>query len=177
MRRVSRIAAAGVATAALAVSVSACGSSSTSSSSSESSDKNLGLALAYDVGGKGDQSFNDAATAGLDQADKEFGYKSTAVEPQDGESDADKVQRLENLAKQGYNPVIGVGFAYAPAVKEPRPSTRRPPSASSTTSRSRPTTSPTSSSTRSRPPTSPVWRPPRPPSPTSWASSVAWTSR
>ncbi|MFF3936238.1 BMP family lipoprotein [Streptomyces phaeofaciens] len=118
MRRVSRIAAAGVATAALAVSVSACGSSSTSSSSSESSDKNLGLALAYDVGGKGDQSFNDAATAGLDQADKEFGYKSTAVEPQDGESDADKVQRLENLAKQGYNPVIGVGFAYAPAVKE-----------------------------------------------------------
>ncbi|WP_327184764.1 BMP family lipoprotein [Streptomyces sp. NBC_01334] len=118
MRRVSRIAVAGVATAALAVTVSACGSSSTSSSSSNSSDKNLGLALAYDVGGKGDQSFNDAATAGLDKADKEFGYKSTAVEPQDGESDADKVQRLESLAKQGYNPVIGVGFAYAPAVKE-----------------------------------------------------------
>ncbi|MCX4764564.1 BMP family ABC transporter substrate-binding protein [Streptomyces sp. NBC_01275] len=118
MRRVSRIAVAGVATAALAVTVSACGSSSTSSSSSASSDKNLGLALAYDVGGKGDQSFNDAATAGLDKADKEFGYKSTAVEPQDGESDADKVQRLESLAKQGYNPVIGVGFAYAPAVKE-----------------------------------------------------------
>ncbi|GGQ59163.1 BMP family lipoprotein [Streptomyces asoensis] len=118
MRRVSRIAAAGVATAALAVTVSACGSSSTSSSSSDSSDKNLGLALAYDVGGKGDQSFNDAATAGLDKADKEFGYKSSAVEPQDGESDADKVQRLESLAKQGYNPVIGVGFAYAPAVKE-----------------------------------------------------------
>ncbi|MDR6975610.1 basic membrane protein A [Streptomyces sp. 3330] len=114
----SRIAVAGVATAALAVTVSACGSSSTSSSSSDSSDKNLGLALAYDVGGKGDQSFNDAATAGLDKADKEFGYKSTAVEPQDGESDADKVQRLESLAKQGYNPVIGVGFAYAPAVKE-----------------------------------------------------------
>ncbi|MFG2572725.1 BMP family protein [Streptomyces sp. NPDC048481] len=117
MRRVSRIAAAGVATAALAVTVSACGSSSTSSSSSNSSDKTLGLALAYDVGGKGDQSFNDAATAGLEKADKEFGYKSSAVEPQDGESDADKVQRLESLAKQGYNPVIGVGFAYAPAVK------------------------------------------------------------
>lgn len=116
MRRVSRITVAGVATAALALTVSACGSSSTESSSSDS--KNLGLALAYDVGGKGDQSFNDAATAGLEKADKEFGYKSTAIEPQDGESDADKVQRLENLAKQGYNPVIGVGYAYAPAVKE-----------------------------------------------------------
>ncbi|MEV5849296.1 BMP family ABC transporter substrate-binding protein [Streptomyces sp. NPDC051985] len=116
MRRVSRIAVAGVATAALAVTVSACGSSSTSSSSSKG--KDLGLALAYDVGGKGDQSFNDAATAGLDKADQEYGYKSTAVEPQDGESDADKVQRLETLAKQGYNPVIGVGYSYAPAVKE-----------------------------------------------------------
>ncbi|MFH8220093.1 BMP family protein [Streptomyces sp. NPDC018057] len=116
MRRVSRIAVAGVATAALAVTVSACGSSSSKSSGGE--DKNLGLALAYDVGGKGDQSFNDAATAGLERADKEFGYKSTAVEPQDGESDADKTQRLETLAKQGYNPVIGVGFAYAPALKE-----------------------------------------------------------
>ncbi|MFD7131330.1 BMP family protein [Streptomyces sp. NPDC059894] len=118
MRRVSRIAVAGVATAALAVTVSACGSSSTSSSASSGDDKNLGLALAYDVGGKGDQSFNDAATSGMEKADKEFGYTSTAVEPQDGESDADKVQRLESLAKQGYNPVIGVGFAYAPAVKE-----------------------------------------------------------
>ncbi|MEU6479496.1 BMP family ABC transporter substrate-binding protein [Streptomyces sp. NPDC047017] len=116
MRRVSRIAVAGVATAALAVTVSACGSSS--SESTGGGGKNLGLALAYDVGGKGDQSFNDAASAGLERADKEFGYKSTSVEPQDGESDADKVQRLETLAKQGYNPVIGVGFSYAPAVKE-----------------------------------------------------------
>ncbi|MDT7840834.1 BMP family lipoprotein [Streptomyces justiciae] len=115
MRRVSRITVAGVATAALALTASACGSSSSESSNSDS--KNLGLALAYDVGGKGDQSFNDAATAGMEKADKEFGYKSTAVEPQDGESEADKVQRLETLAKQGYNPVIGVGYAYAPAVK------------------------------------------------------------
>ncbi|MFE4965005.1 BMP family protein [Streptomyces sp. NPDC056660] len=116
MRRVSRIAVAGVATAALAVTVSACGSSSTSSSASKG--KDLGLALAYDVGGKGDQSFNDAATAGLDKADQQYGYKSTAVEPQDGESDADKAQRLETLAKAGYNPVVGVGYSYAPAVKE-----------------------------------------------------------
>ncbi|MER5522195.1 BMP family protein [Streptomyces sp. NPDC048254] len=116
MRRVSRIAVAGVATAALAVTVSACGSSSTSSSASKG--KDLGLALAYDVGGKGDQSFNDAATAGMDKADQQYGYKSTAVEPQDGESDADKAQRLETLAKAGYNPVIGVGYSYAPAVKE-----------------------------------------------------------
>jgi basic membrane protein A len=120
MRRVSRIAVAGVATAALAVTVSACGSSSSESSSSSSSSAGTskGIGLAYDVGGKGDQSFNDAAYAGLVKAEKDFGVSGRDVEPQDNESDADKVQRLETLARSGYNPVIGVGFAYAPAVKE-----------------------------------------------------------
>ncbi|MET8454755.1 BMP family ABC transporter substrate-binding protein, partial [Streptomyces sp. NPDC005209] len=112
MRRVSRIAFAGVATAALAVSVSACGSSSTSSSGGDN--KSKGIGLAYDVGGKGDQSFNDAAFAGLQKAEKDFGVSARDIEPQDGESDADKVQRLETLAKQGYNPIIGVGYSYAP---------------------------------------------------------------
>ncbi|WEO95710.1 BMP family ABC transporter substrate-binding protein [Streptomyces sp. FXJ1.172] len=115
MRRVSRIAVAGVATAALAVTVSACGSSS---SSSTGGGKSKGVGLAYDVGGKGDQSFNDAAFAGFQKAEKDFGVSGRDVEPQEGETDADKAQRLETLAKAGYNPVIGVGFAYAPAVKE-----------------------------------------------------------
>ncbi|MDF3298253.1 BMP family lipoprotein [Streptomyces tropicalis] len=116
MRRVSRIAIAGVATAALAVTVSACGSSSTSAEAGGG--KSKGIGLAYDVGGKGDQSFNDAAFAGLQKAEKAFGVSGRDVEPQDGESTADKVQRLEQLAKSGYNPVIGVGFVYSPAVKE-----------------------------------------------------------
>ncbi|MET7680218.1 BMP family ABC transporter substrate-binding protein [Streptomyces sp. NPDC005423] len=118
MRRVSRIAVAGVATAALAVTVSACGSSSSESTSSGSGGSSKGIGLAYDVGGKGDQSFNDAAYAGFTKAEKAFSVSGRDVEPQDGESDADKVQRLETLAKAGYNPVVGVGYAYAPAVKE-----------------------------------------------------------
>ncbi|AVH56883.1 MULTISPECIES: BMP family lipoprotein [Streptomyces] len=117
MRRVPRIALAGAATASLALVLSACGGTSTSAGSSEAKgDK--GLAIAYDVGGKGDQSFNDAAYAGLEKAESEFGYDTADVEPTDGETDADKAQRLASLAKQGYNPVIGVGYAYAPAVKE-----------------------------------------------------------
>jgi basic membrane protein A and related proteins len=116
MHRVSRIAVAGVAAAALAVTVSACGSSS--SESTGESGKSKGIGLAYDIGGRGDQSFNDAAYAGFQKAEKEFGTSGRDVEPQDNESDADKIQRLETLAKSGYNPVIGVGFAYAPAVKE-----------------------------------------------------------
>ncbi|MEV2197018.1 BMP family ABC transporter substrate-binding protein [Streptomyces phaeochromogenes] len=116
MRRVPRIALAGAAAASFALVLSACGGTSTSSGSSESKgDK--GLAIAYDVGGRGDQSFNDAAYEGLKKAKGEFGYETADIEPTDGETDADKEQRLVSLAKQGHNPVIGIGYAYAPAVK------------------------------------------------------------
>ncbi|MFY1677108.1 MULTISPECIES: BMP family lipoprotein [unclassified Streptomyces] len=115
MRRISRISVAGAATASLALALSACGGTSTEGSSGSNGDK--GLAIAYDVGGKGDQSFNDAAYQGLEQAKEEFGYETADIEPTEGETDADKQQRLESLAKQGYNPVIGVGYAYASAVK------------------------------------------------------------
>ncbi|MBB1252264.1 BMP family lipoprotein [Streptomyces alkaliterrae] len=115
MRRVTKLAAAVTATAALALTTAACGNSSSTGSGS-SDDK--GAAIAYDVGGRGDQSFNDAAYTGLERAKKEFGFKGADQEPSDGEADADKVNRLNELARQGYNPVIGVGFAYAHAVKE-----------------------------------------------------------
>ncbi|CAL9480301.1 MULTISPECIES: BMP family lipoprotein [unclassified Streptomyces] len=115
MRRISRLTRVAVGVASLALAATACGGTSGESGDDGGDDK--GLAIAYDVGGKGDQSFNDAAYAGLEQAKKEFGYQTADIEPTDGETDADKEQRLTSLAKQGYNPVIGVGFAYGPAMK------------------------------------------------------------
>ncbi|OMI87328.1 BMP family ABC transporter substrate-binding protein [Streptomyces sp. M1013] len=115
MRRISRLTRVAVVAASLALAATACGGTSGESGDDGGDDK--GLAIAYDIGGKGDQSFNDAAYAGLQRAQKEFGYKTADVEPTDGETDADKEQRLTSLAKQGYNPVIGVGFAYGPAMK------------------------------------------------------------
>ncbi|WP_343243744.1 BMP family ABC transporter substrate-binding protein [Streptomyces sp. SID13726] len=94
------------------------GTSDASSSSASGKYSGKGIGLAYDIGGKGDQSFNDAAYAGYEQANKEFKMGGTDIEPQDGESDADKTQRLEQLAKAGYNPVIGVGYIYAGPIKE-----------------------------------------------------------
>ncbi|MFI2430534.1 BMP family protein [Streptomyces sp. NPDC018693] len=126
MSRGTRLTRAAAAAAVVALAAAGCGESSSSSNSSSSSAdakesgkySGKGIGLAYDIGGRGDQSFNDAAYAGFQKADKEFGIGGRDVEPQDGESDADKVQRLTQLAQAGYNPVIGVGFAYAPAVKE-----------------------------------------------------------
>ncbi|RII20865.1 Membrane lipoprotein TmpC precursor [Streptomyces sp. YIM 130001] len=119
MRPKKRFTRAAASVALLALAATACGETSSGSGSDSDGDKKAkGMAIAYDIGGEGDQSFNDAAAAGLKQAQDEFGYKGTAVEPKDGESDADKVQRLKQLAKQGYDPVVGIGFIYANATKE-----------------------------------------------------------
>ncbi|MER7107920.1 BMP family lipoprotein [Streptomyces sp. NPDC000229] len=117
MRRITRIATVGVASAALALSATACGGKSSDSAS----DGEAKAAIAYDIGGRGDQSFNDAAFAGLEKAEKDLDIKGTEAEPSEGEGDPDKVQRLTELARAGNNPVIGVGFAYAPAIAEVAP--------------------------------------------------------
>ncbi|MFJ6719358.1 MULTISPECIES: BMP family protein [unclassified Streptomyces] len=124
MRRITRIATVGIASAALALSATACGgkkSSDATSSSSSSGTKEQSAAIAYDIGGRGDQSFNDAAYAGLEKAKAELKIKTAEAEPTEGESEADKVQRLTELARKGNNPVIGVGFSYAPAIKKVAP--------------------------------------------------------
>ncbi|MFE9772588.1 BMP family protein [Streptomyces sp. NPDC005931] len=119
MRRISKLTRAAVGVASLALAATACGgtSSDNNNDGGSGSKEDLGVAIAYDIGGKGDQSFNDAAFAGLTKAKDEFKYKTADVEPTEGETDADKEQRLASLARQGYNPVIGVGFAYGPAMK------------------------------------------------------------
>ncbi|MFD7260920.1 BMP family protein [Streptomyces sp. NPDC059874] len=117
MRRITRIATVGIASAALALSATACGGKKSSDTSSDSTT----AAIAYDIGGRGDQSFNDAAYAGLQKAESELKIKGKEAEPTEGESDADKVQRLTELARNGSNPVIGVGFAYAKAIEKVAP--------------------------------------------------------
>lgn len=116
MRRVSKFAAACTVSAALAFTATACGESSTGSSSSE--DGKLKIGMAYDVGGRGDNSFNDSAARGLDKAKAEFGAEAKELTAKNGETPADREQRLVSLAEGGYNPVIGVGFAYQTAVEK-----------------------------------------------------------
>ncbi|GAA4193938.1 BMP family ABC transporter substrate-binding protein [Microbispora amethystogenes] len=74
------------------------------------------VGLAYDIGGRGDGSFNDAAAKGLDQAVSELKVEKKELEATAGETDAQKEERLRLLANGGYNPVIAVGFAYSGSV-------------------------------------------------------------
>lgn len=107
---------------ALGLGLVACGSDDTTTpaggnSTSASAGKTvLKVGLAYDIGGRGDQSFNDSAARGLDKAKADLGIEVKELEATAGETDAQKEDRLRQLAEGGYNPIIAVGFAYAKAV-------------------------------------------------------------
>ncbi|WP_211765167.1 BMP family lipoprotein [Kutzneria sp. CA-103260] len=98
----------------------AAAGSSTTTSSSKVDGSALKVGLAYDIGGRGDASFNDAAAAGLDLAKSQLGVKAENVKETTAapnESDAAKEARLRQLAQDGYNPIVTVGFAYGPALQ------------------------------------------------------------
>ena len=116
MRRVIKVAAA---MSVAAVALAACGNSSNTSSSGASSSggaAKVKIGMAYDVGGRGDQSFNDAAAAGLDKAKKDLGVDAKEAEATQGEPESAREERLQQLIDAGYNNIVAVGFAYAPAV-------------------------------------------------------------
>jgi basic membrane protein A and related proteins len=83
--------------------------------------KSLKVGLAYDVGGRGDKSFNDLAAAGLEKAKTDFNITTKELSAVAGESDQQKADRLTLLAQAGYNPIVAVGFAYATALGKVAP--------------------------------------------------------
>ncbi|TDQ48804.1 nucleoside-binding protein [Actinorugispora endophytica] len=121
--RFAAIAAAGV----LGLAMTACdasggGGESGGDGESAAPATDIKVGLAYDIGGRGDKSFNDAAYRGLQQVQEELGIEDVQdLEPTEGESDADKVNRLTLMAEEGYNVVIGVGFAYEQPIREVAP--------------------------------------------------------
>jgi basic membrane protein A len=79
------------------------------------------IGLAYDVGGRGDQSFNDAAYVGVSKAVKEFDGSCLEGEAQDGEAESAREDRLTQMADNGATAIIGVGFAYSDAINAVAP--------------------------------------------------------
>jgi basic membrane protein A len=112
---------------AAALLLSACGSNGgdtengNNGNDGEAAQSDIKVGMAYDVGGRGDQSFNDAAAKGMDQAVEEFGMESQESEAADGEPESAREERLRTFADAGYDPIIAVGFAYSGAVAKVAP--------------------------------------------------------
>jgi basic membrane protein A len=106
------VAAVSVATLALA----ACGKSSDTPSAggTTAGATTLKVGMAFDVGGRGDGTFNDLAVKGLEKAKTDFKAEIKELSPK--EDGSDRADLLRQLADDGYNPIVGVGFSYGEAL-------------------------------------------------------------
>jgi basic membrane protein A len=77
------------------------------------------VGLVFDVGGRGDGSFNDAAAAGLERAATEFGLQTTELTPDRGATSREELLRM--LSEQGYGLVVAVGLLFADALRATAP--------------------------------------------------------
>ena len=86
------------------------GTADTAEETGEPAGESFNVGLTFDIGGRGDQSFNDSAAAGIDRAVDELGITFTEAEP-----NADGSNRAELLQLQADQSalVIGVGFLFA----------------------------------------------------------------
>ena len=72
-------------------------------------------AIVYDMGGKFDKSFNEAAYNGAERWKKETGKTYLDFEIA---NEAQREQAMRRMAERGANPVIGVGFSQATSVEK-----------------------------------------------------------
>lgn len=82
---------------------------------SASAEPTLTVGVAYDIGGRGDRSFNDASHAGLEKAQKQFDFELVPVVT-DGSS-ADREKRIRSLIAKNCDPIIAIGSGYAPTLQ------------------------------------------------------------
>jgi basic membrane protein A len=75
-------------------------------------------AVVYDMGGKFDKSFNEAAYEGAERWKAETGGEYREIELS---SEAQREQALRRMADSGANPVVTVGFAYASTMDQLAP--------------------------------------------------------
>jgi len=71
--------------------------------------------VVYDMGGKFDKSFNEAAYNGMEMWKKESGKKYLEFEIS---NESQREQALRRMAERGATPIIGVGFSQASAIEK-----------------------------------------------------------
>ena len=119
MRRVSRITVAGAATASLALALSACGGTSTDSLVLRRLQGRPGPRHRVRRRRQGRPVLQRRGLRGPGEGRRRSSAtRRTTSSPPRARPTPTRSSVWTSLAKQGYNPVIGVGFAYAPAVKE-----------------------------------------------------------
>ena len=79
-------------------------------------------AIIYDIGGKIDKSFNEAAFHGAEKFKKDTGIDFREFEIA---NDAQREQALRRFARDGNNPIVVAGFSWADALQKVAPKNTR----------------------------------------------------
>ena len=72
-------------------------------------------AVVFDMGGKFDKSFNEGVYNGVEKFKKESGVGYAEFEVT---NETQREQAIRRFARKGHNPVLGIGFAQAPAIEK-----------------------------------------------------------
>jgi basic membrane protein A len=89
------------------------GAAETTTTAAEEPEATLRVGLITDLGQLDDDGFNELAFRGLTRAEEELGVEGRVVE---SASAADYIPNMSSLARQGYDLIIGVGFAQGDAI-------------------------------------------------------------
>jgi basic membrane protein A len=81
----------------------------------DTGDADATVGMVYDIGGRGDLSFNDSAAAGLDRASQDFNLDVNELDPSEGGENREELLRL--LSQQGSDLVFGIGFLFADSIQ------------------------------------------------------------
>ncbi|MFV1971208.1 MAG: BMP family protein [Acidimicrobiia bacterium] len=92
----------------------ASGGDDTTTTAAPKPGEGIKVGMAYDIGGRGDKSFNDSAAAGLDRAVTDLGIEATELEPSAGGENRE--ENLRVLAETGNGLIFGIGFAFADGI-------------------------------------------------------------
>jgi len=118
-RRTTRLFAGAALTAAAVVLAAGCGGSgetsggTTATETSAAPTSSLKVGLVADAGQLNDNGFNELAFKGLKRAERELGITGRVVQ---ASTAADYIPNMSTLAREGFDLVIGVGFAQGDAI-------------------------------------------------------------
>ena len=87
------------------------------SGTASEAESDIKVGIAFDIGGIGDQSFNDAAVRGYEAAIEEGIISEDNVEYlEPNASGSNRDDNVVNLADQGYDLILAIGFAFSPGI-------------------------------------------------------------
>src|SRR4029450_8816694 len=103
---------------ALGLTAAACGGGNDNEGASSGGGGDQGEAqeggLVVESAGRGDKSFNDSAAAGLEAAKQQLGDQIETKDLTPNKDGSNRKEVLDSLAGDGYQLILGIGFAFAP---------------------------------------------------------------